>query len=267
MLRAVYAELARALDVTICFFGMYDAASQSVEVVWQMHYGRELPGGRFPLGQGPTSRAIRERRPQLIRRWSAQGPRVQIQYATDRPDLPESSVVVPAIAANEVIGVLAVQTYRPDAYCHDDVAFVQGIADRVAIAVAAKPSTVGGQPDQSDLERVEASARDALLVLDERGCLVRLNRSARELLSAVGGSVVFGHPVDRAQADRWPLGTRALTEQVRPLVDQLKRGETPDHEVELALDDRPDHHLRCRASVLLKHGAPAGGLMVLHEIA
>src|SRR5258708_36234341 len=89
ILRAVYAEMARVLDVTICFFGLYDAPGQIVEVVWQVHDGTELPGGHFPLGSGLTSQAIREGRPKLIRVWSREGPSVQVQDATDRPGLPQ----------------------------------------------------------------------------------------------------------------------------------------------------------------------------------
>src|SRR5918912_2568402 len=84
LLRLVADELSRALDTTICFFGLYDAATEWVEVVWQIHDGVELPGGRFPLGSGFTSQVIRERRPRLIRDWAAEGPPGQLQYATDR---------------------------------------------------------------------------------------------------------------------------------------------------------------------------------------
>jgi hypothetical protein len=61
VLRAVHAELSRALDITMCFFGRFDPGSQTVEVIWQMHEGHALPGGQFPLGSGPTSQAIRTR--------------------------------------------------------------------------------------------------------------------------------------------------------------------------------------------------------------
>jgi PAS domain-containing protein len=269
-LRAVHVEMTRTLDVTICFFGVFDPAGESVEVMWQIHNGGELPGGSFPLGSGPTSQAIRDRRPQLIRRWSAQGPRVQVQYATDRPGLPESSIVVPVLFDNDVIGVLAAQSYAPDAYDEDDMGLVQDIADRLAVAVAGPVNVhrrTNGAVRGTDLEPVLASMPDALLVLDAQGCLVRLNQAARRLLSKVDGTLILGHPVDRPQADHWPLGTRALTEQLQPIVDQLKRGNAPSHEIQLALDDQPDHRLSCRASVLMHHGAPAGGLMVLRELA
>jgi GAF domain-containing protein len=264
VLRAVHAEMARVLDTTICFFGLFDAASQTVEVIWQVHDGVELPGGHFPLGSGPTSQAIRECRPQLIRRWSTQGPRVQVQYATERAGLPESSIVAPVVVDNHVLGILALQSYQPEKYDQDDLALVQDIADHVAVAMAAVRRRTESTMDSADLEPVLASMPDALLVLDDEGRLVRLNQAARRLLSTVDGAFIFGQPVDRPQADQWPLGTRALTEQLLPIVDQLKHGDAPTEEVELALAQ--DHKVGCRASVLLKDGTPAGGLMLLREL-
>jgi transcriptional regulator of acetoin/glycerol metabolism len=168
---------------------------------------------------------------------------------------------------NEVVGVLAVQSYQPDAYDEDDMSLVQDVADLIAMTLRATQSRTNGHAHTSDLEPVVASMPDALLVLDEQGRLVRLNHAARRLLSSADATLILGHPVDRAQADRWPLGTRALTEQLRPIVDQLKRGDAPDHEIQVDLDDQPNHRLSCRASVLMRRGAPAGGLMVFREVA
>ena len=267
ILRAVHLELARSLDVTICFFGLYDAAAQTVEVIWQIHAGAELPGGQFPLGGGPTSRAIRERAPQLIRRWSSSGPRVQVQYASDRAGLPESSIVVPVIFDRDVIGILAVQSYEPDVYDEDDVALVQGVADQIAMAVAVAQRSGNGhaQLPSAQLEAVLANMSDALLVLDDESRLVRLNLAARRLLCPVDESVILGHPVDQAQAGHWPLGSQRLTEQLSPVVGELRRGAVPDSEVEVALDSSRSRTVACRASVLMNNGAPSGGVVVLSE--
>jgi transcriptional regulator of acetoin/glycerol metabolism len=194
-----------------------------------------------------------------------------LQYATDRPDLPESSIVAPVVFDGSVIGVLAVQSYRPHAYDEDDLALVQGVADQVAVSIARSGAADGHAHVSSqrtpDVEAVMASMPDAVLVLDHEGRLVRLNQAARLLLSAVRGSVIFGHPVDCPQADRWPLGTRALTQQLRPIVDQLRRGAAPNEEIQISLGGRANHKLSCKASVLLREGAPAGGLIVLRELA
>jgi len=266
VLRAVHLELSRVLDVTICFYGVYDAPGQSVDVIWQMHDNMELPGGSFPLGSGPTSRAIRECRVQLIREWSREGPPVQLQYATDRAGLPESSIVAPVVFDGAVIGILAVQSYRARAYDEDDVALVQGVADQVAVAVSSAVRTDNNHHHQANGSEVEAavlaSMPDALLVLDVEGRLVRVNQAARRLLS----SVILGQPVDSPQADHWPLGTRALTEALLPIVNQLKRGKAPQSEIQVSANNGSPHKLSCKASLLMREGAPAGGLMVLREL-
>ena len=268
-LRAAHAEMAHALDVTICFFGMYDASSQSVEVIWQMHDGVELRGGHFPLGSGPSSQAIRTSQPQLIRRWGRQGPTVALQYATDRPGLPESAVFVPVVFDGDVVGVLAVQSYAPEAYDEEDMALIQSIADQMAVPiVAAQRSADQDLQDRAEeVERIFASMPDALLVLDDDGRLVRINSAARELLGENGAPVIFGHPVDQQQGDDWPLGSQQLTQQLQPVVDDLRKGAAPSEDVQLILDVPTAHTVSCKASVLFKAGAPHGGVMVLRELA
>src|SRR5437879_2957989 len=43
--RLVHSTASRQMDSTIFFLGLYDGASQTVEVVWQIEDGVELPGG------------------------------------------------------------------------------------------------------------------------------------------------------------------------------------------------------------------------------
>jgi putative methionine-R-sulfoxide reductase with GAF domain len=262
VLRAVHAELSGALDTSTCFFGHYDAASESVEVVWQIHEGRELPGGHFPLGSGTTSRAIREHQPQLIRGWSTSGPPVQVQYATERSALPESTVVVPVLFDGVVVGVLSVQSYAAAAYDEDDVALLVGVADQIALAVF---GASGSSPARgSELEVVLASMRDALLVLDLEERVIRLNRAARRLFCAADRGVVFGQRLDRPQADLWPLGTSQVSRQLRPILERLDDGTVSAEEVQLTIGGRL---VRCRASIVCQRATRTGAVMVLRECA
>jgi GAF domain-containing protein len=262
VLRAMHAELMRALDLTICFFGRFDQASQTVEVVWQMHEGNELPGGQFPLGSGPTSQAIRTCQPQLIRSWSTDGPRVQLQYATERPSLPQSSIIVPVVYGGQVAGVLSIQSYQDCAYDAADVRLVEGVANLIALAL------FGGRERavrQSDADAILASMDDALLVLDPEARVVRLNRAARSLLCQRDGGVILGQRIDQPQdgSQQWPLGSPEVCERLQPVVDQLERGDAPE-EVELPLEAGT---VRCRASVLRKSNAAAGTVLVLRKTA
>jgi putative methionine-R-sulfoxide reductase with GAF domain len=266
VLRSVYAELADTLDMSMCFFGRYDAASQSVQVVWQIHEGRELPGGHFPLGGGATSQAIREGRPRLIRCWSQNGPRVQVQYATEHNALPESSVVVPVLFDGLVVGVLSVQSYAPAAYDEDDVALLVEVADLLAAALFGRRGMEVTRVSArlSEAEVILAGMDDALLVLDADGCVVRLNRAARRLLCTPDASVVLGQRLDRPQADRWPLGDPQVSRALRPILEQLDHGAAPAEEVQLTIAGSP---VRCRASILCQGATRTGAVMVLRKCA
>src|SRR5947208_11921436 len=54
LFRALHEETERVMDATVFLFALYDAASETVQVVRQMDRGVERSGGSFPLGQGFT---------------------------------------------------------------------------------------------------------------------------------------------------------------------------------------------------------------------
>ena len=270
VLRALHRELSSVLDTTILILGLYDEPSQTVEVVGQIIAGKELPGGSFPLGSGFTSQAIRTGRAQLIRRWSQNGPRVQVQYATDQPGLPESALTVPLDVNGRVIGVLLVQSYQPEAYDEDDLLLIEAIAGQVAAAVEAMRQSeylvTQRQRRVSELEAVLAGISDALLIVDDAGRIVRLNNAARNFFSAQNVSVVLGQPLDQEQWGQWPLGARELAEALKPIIAALRRGEAlADHEIEFRAGERRVLSFSC--SPLREPGSGlAGGAIVFRDV-
>src|SRR5579864_7015549 len=136
--RLIYQTVTRQMDATIFFLGLYDPTSQTLEVVWQVENGKELSGGSFPLrkGAGLSSRVVFGGESVLIRHWSDEGPRVQVQYATGTPGLPESAVAVPLKAGDHTIGLIAVQSYKPDMYGPADLQLLEALAGEAAIVIA-----------------------------------------------------------------------------------------------------------------------------------
>src|SRR5207253_371176 len=128
--RAMYDKLSGVVDIPICYVGILDDVTQTVHVAWQVHESLELPGGSFPVGSGFASRVIQTRQPLLIRRWSGQGPRVQLQYATEKPGLPESSCTVPLLFDDRVLGVVSIQSYRPEAFNEQHLTLLQAMANQ-----------------------------------------------------------------------------------------------------------------------------------------
>jgi signal transduction histidine kinase len=268
--RLLHQTLSRQMKATICFLGLFDATSQTVEVVWQIENGEELSGGSFPLGQGFTSQVVSTGQSRLIRRWSLEGPRVQVQYATDTPGLPESAIAAPLRLGEQIIGLICVQAYEPDVFTTEDLHLLEGLADEAAIIIAGLnySERIGVQIRRrvSELEAILANMADALLILDAGGRVVRLNRVARELLSLDTSSIVLGQPLDQSQWDQWPIGGRAAAEALQPVIERLQQtGQAQQVEVELPGPER--RTLSFRASPLHDaDGTYTGGVVVFRDV-
>jgi signal transduction histidine kinase len=266
----LYRAAAGVLDATIFVLGLYDPVGETVHVVKQVISGEELPGGSFPLGAGFTSQAIRTGRARLVRHWSRDEPPVRIRYAADGGSLPESGVTAPLLWGGQALGVLLVQSYRPEAYDADDLAWLEAVAGQAAGAVAglrqseAMDSRFRGHV--AELEVILESMADALVLLDAQGRIVRLNHAARELLCLGESSVVLGQALDSGGWERWPAGPRAVAAALGPAVEALRRGQTlRDVEAELGSEGRRVLSYSC-GPVRDPGGRPAGGVIVFRDV-
>lgn len=270
--RTLYESTSRVLDATGFILGLYDEVGQTVMVVHQVESGKVLPGGSFPLGQGFTSQVIKTRQPRLIRHWSEEGPRVRVQFATDHKGLPESGITVPLMLDARVVGVLSVQSYRPAAYDATDLLKLQVIAGHAAVAVdrVQRSAVQSSQLPKrvSELETIIASMSEALLIVDSRGCIIRLNQAARSLLCPEDEDtgIVLGQPLDREQWGQWPLGPRGVAQALGPLIAALRSGETlRDLEIEILGDGKKVLSFSC-SPLHDASGAMAGGVIVFRDV-
>ncbi|MBV8713906.1 MAG: GAF domain-containing protein [Chloroflexi bacterium] len=268
--RLIYETVARQMDATMFFFGLYDAASRTIEVVWQVENGKELSGGSFPLGAGLSSQVVLSGQPMLIRDWSHEGPRIQVQYATDTPGLPESAVAAPLKLGEHTIGLISVQSYNPDAYDARDLSTLEALASEAAIVIAglnySEHLSAQVRRRVSELEGVLSSMADALLMIDPDGALVRLNRSARELLSLDESSIVLGQAFEESQWEQWPSSGRAVAQALRPVIERLHATHQPQ-EIEVELPGTVQHILSFRATPLYyADGVYNGGVIVFRDV-
>lgn len=268
--RAIQRETASTLDAQSFFLGLYDEVSQTVEVVRQFDSGVELGGGIFPIGSGLTSQVIRTRQSQLIRRWSLEGPPVQVQYASNTPGLPESAISAPLLFGEQVLGVISAYCYQPEAFDDDDLLALEVIAGQVTIAIAnlRHSSRLDSQLQLrvSESEAIFANMADALLVVDAAGRIVRMNQAARKLLCVENTSIVFGQPLDREQWGQWPLGAHEVAETLAPMIDVLRSGQAP-RGIEVELRGEGRRFLSFSGTALFDpYGLLTGGLLVVRDI-
>src|SRR3989441_1954324 len=272
LFRALHDETGRVMDATVFLFALYDEASATVQVVRQMDRGVEYPGGTFPLGKGFTSEVIRTGAPMLVRGWSAEGPVVHLIYGTEAGELvaPQSGVVVPIRSGEQVLGVLSAQSYRPDAYEESHLLSLGAIAAQAGSHIkrlhATEQMALEHERHALQLEAVLATMNDALLIVDARGAIVRLNRAARELLCLDNASLVVGQPLEQQRLEQWPATAREIAAALLPLIAALRSGTSiAEEEVELRSGQR--RVLSLAASVLRSaRGTPQGGVVVLRDI-
>jgi signal transduction histidine kinase len=271
LFRALYDETARVMDATVFLFATYDDASQTVHVVRQMDRGEEHRGGSFPLGKGFTSEVIRTGAPRIVR-WSDEGQPIRLLYGTEAGELvsPRSGVVVPILSGDRTLGVLSAQSYRPEAYEEEDLLSLCAIAAQAGATImllrATEEMALEHERHALQLEAVLASMNDALVIVDARGAIVRLNRAARELLCLDGGSLVLGQPLERQRLERWPDTAREIAAALVPVIDAIRSGTSVEQmDIELRAVER--RVLSLGASVLRTPGAELdGGVIVFRDI-
>jgi len=273
LFRALYVETARVMDATVFLFAVFDEASQTVHVVRQMDRGEEHEGGSFPLGKGFTSEVIRSGEPKVIRNWSAEGPPIQLLYGTEQQgelQSPQSGCIVPIRSGDRILGALSAQSYAPDAYGELQVLSLEAIAAQAATLVTHMRRTdemaAEHERHAQQLEAVLAAMNEALVIVDARGSIVRLNRAARELLRLDSTSLVLGQPLERQRLEQWPESARELAAALVPLVGSIRANAAPKEvEIELATGGR--RVLRVGASVLrAAGGAVVGGVIAFHDV-
>jgi signal transduction histidine kinase len=271
LFRALYDETARVMDATVFLFATYDDASQTVHVVRQMDRGEEHHGGSFPLGKGFTSEVIRSGAPRIVR-WSDEGQPIRLLYGTETGQLvsPRSGVVVPILSGDRTLGVLSAQSYRPEAYEEEDLLSLCAIAAQAGATIkllhATEEMALEHERHALQLEAVLASMNDALVIVDARGAIVRLNRAARELLCLDGGSLVLGQPLERQRLERWPDTAREIAAALVPVIDAIRSGTSVEQmDIELRAVER--RVLSLGASVLRTPTADLdGGVIVFRDI-
>lgn len=271
LFRALYDETARVMDATVFLFALYDEVSQTVHVVRQIDRGEEHEGGSFPLGKGFTSEVIRKGSPRIVR-WSGEAPAIRLLYGTESGELvaPRSGVVVPILSGDRVIGVLSAQSYRSEAYEHEDLFSLCAIAAQAGATIkrlrATEQMALEHERHALELEAVLAGMNDALVIVDARGAIVRLNHAARELLCLDGASLVLGQPLELQRLEQWPDTAREIATALVPVIDAIRSGRSVDQiDVELRSGER--RVLGLGASVLRSPSAELdGGVIVFRDI-
>ncbi len=134
--RVVHQQVTRLLDTTSFFIGTYEAGSDHWFMAYRVEDGRPAEPGPRSLEAGFGSHMIKTRQPLLLNSSAELAEFGQANNISMLGQTAQAWLGVPLIAANQVVGVMAVQDYHQEGiYSHRHLTLFSTIANQTAIAI------------------------------------------------------------------------------------------------------------------------------------
>jgi len=152
-------QVGRLVECDAFYLALWDGAAGRMRFVAHTDRGIRLPPSEAPLGSGPTSWVVRERRTLVL------GPdgdaRVVRGNLFGASEPSQSAIHAPMLMGDRLIGVLSAQSYRPGVYDAEAVRAVEAVAAHAAIAIEAS-RIAGSTREAAEAARVTLAGSEAL---------------------------------------------------------------------------------------------------------
>ena len=133
LLRAIYKECKAVIDCSLFSIALLEESANELSFELDVRNDVILPKERIPVGEGLNSWVVTHHQPLLLGSL-AEEKRFGLQSVADTKPT-ESWLGVPMIARDRVIGVIAVESYRKNAFTADDLILLTAIANQAAVAI------------------------------------------------------------------------------------------------------------------------------------
>ena len=132
LLEVIYRKVSELMDTSTFFIGLYDAEAGLVHLVGSYDHGQPRPDESQPADRGITGLVLRTRQTLILHDTEREPVPKEIIV---QGEMPRSVLMVPLITQEEIVGVLSVQSYHPNAYTAEDVSMLESIAGATASAI------------------------------------------------------------------------------------------------------------------------------------
>ncbi len=133
LLTAIYKECSAVIDCSLFSIALLEESTNQLSFELDVRDGAILPKDRMIVGEGLNSWVVTHHQPLLLGSL-AEERRFGLKSVADTKQS-ESWLGVPMIARDRVIGVIAVESYRKNAFTADDVLLMTAIANQAAVAL------------------------------------------------------------------------------------------------------------------------------------
>lgn len=187
------------------FLALCDASSEELELIVDSGYPEDTldryKSNRWPTNHGVVGRVARTGETALIN---------DIKLEPNHtPFLPSTlaQLIVPIVKEARVLGVVSLESSRPNGFSHDDVRFTTQLAELAAIAIDNARLFQQVRDGRDNLQAILDSTHDGILVIGRDERIVLANPMIEEM-SGLSAHSLVGRCVRNLIAE---LGPRALT--------------------------------------------------------
>jgi PAS domain S-box-containing protein len=206
VLELVYRKLGSLMDTSTFFIGLYDHETDLIRLVGWYERGQPYSEVTQRASEGLAGLVLRTRQ-SLIIHDSAKEPIPEI--AIQRGEMPRSLLMRPLVTQDEVVGVVTVQSYVPDAYSPDDIDMFETMAGAIATAVRNAQLYDQAIDRLNTLEALHRLSLDLSSVQDLDEVAWLTVRAALELFKPEEVRLIL-HQVSPAESSVW-IGQREST--------------------------------------------------------
>ena len=166
---------------------LYDPATNLIQYTYDYDRGyRDFTDTFFPMGKGLTSLILNSGKPLLFGTGAeadAAGAMSTPKLDSDEQDT-ESYLGVPIFAADQVIGVVSVQSYKQHAYNESDVRLLQTLASNMGVAIQNARLFQAEQERVAELQIINSIQQGLAAELDFQAIVDLVGDKLRKIISA-----------------------------------------------------------------------------------
>ncbi len=267
---AVYEQVQDLMPADSFYVALYDADTGEVSFPITVEEGVRRVGRSRRARRGLTEYIVETGEPLLIPR--DVGRHIEALGLERHGRASESWLGVPIVAGEDVLGVIAVQSYTaPALFDRSHLDILQTIGVQAAIAI--ENARLYERTDEAlahrvqELDSVLRTTHDGVILLDLALRLVTINRAMADLIDVVQ-SDVMRHPVDALRLDGEAVVRRICytMEELEADCARLRRGEAEQADAVVVLQPSGRHVSRTLTPVRDTQGRITGWLLVFRDL-
>ena len=195
---AVHNAAKKLMPVESFVISLLDEVTDEIEGVYLVDDDKRAPITRIPRDQGLTGRVISSGEPLLLHGAEIVDNAGGVAYG--KPDTPQSILAVPMTLSGRTIGMLSVQSYRPNVYSEDELQILSTLANQAVVAIQNgrlfnETQRLAEQLEQrvvertAQLQREQQNTETLLRILTEVSSSLDLDRALNRTLALLNDAI------------------------------------------------------------------------------